>query len=156
MLCFALSAGSLALADDWPSYGGDNGSQKYMPFDQINKANVSTITNAWNWQSSDNATVAENFKQENYLATPAGYKATPIVVNGTMYVPTSFGRIAALDAQTGAEKWVFDTKAWEAGGVYKAKTCKETVALEGKSVCGAKTRKSSKKQKRSHQLVSWK
>jgi quinoprotein glucose dehydrogenase len=86
-----------------------------MPFDQINKANVSTITNAWNWQSSDNATVAENFKQENYRATPAGYKATPIVVNGTMYVPTSFGRIAALDAQTGAEKWVFDTKAWEAG-----------------------------------------
>ena len=115
VLFVALSTGSLALANDWPSYGGDNGSQKYMPFDQINKANVSTITNAWNWQSSDNATVAENFKQENYRATPAGYKATPIVVNGTMYVPTSFGRIAALDAQTGAEKWVFDTKAWEAG-----------------------------------------
>ncbi|MFT6294796.1 MAG: quinoprotein glucose dehydrogenase [Glaciecola sp.] len=115
VLCIALGSSSLTVANDWPSYGGDNGSQKYMPFDQINKANVSTITSAWTWQSSDNVTVAENFKQENYRATPGGYKATPIVVNGTMYVPTSFGRIAALDAQTGAEKWVFDTKAWEAG-----------------------------------------
>ena len=115
ILCIALGSGSLTVANDWPSYGGDNGSQKYMPFDQINKANVSTIASAWTWQSSDNATVADNFKQENYRATPGGYKATPIVVNGTMYVPTSFGRIAALDAQTGAEKWVFDTKAWEAG-----------------------------------------
>lgn len=114
-LCIILGSGSLTLANDWPSYGGDNGSQKYMPFDQIDKTNVSTIANAWTWQSSDNATVADNHKQENYRATPAGYKATPIVVNGTMYVPTSFGRIAALDAQTGAEKWVFDTKAWEAG-----------------------------------------
>jgi quinoprotein glucose dehydrogenase len=115
VLCIALGSGSFAAANDWPSYGGDNGSQKYMPFDQINKANVSTIASAWTWQSSDNVTVADNFKQENYKATPGGYKATPIVVNGTMYVPTSFGRIAALDAQTGAEKWVFDTKAWEAG-----------------------------------------
>ncbi|MFT6401251.1 MAG: quinoprotein glucose dehydrogenase, partial [Pseudohongiellaceae bacterium] len=115
VLCIALGSGSFAAANDWPSYGGDNGSQKYMPFDQINKANVSTIASAWTWQSSDNVTVADNFKQENYKATPGGYKATPIVVNGTMYVPTSFGRIAALDAETGTEIWVFDTKAWEAG-----------------------------------------
>lgn len=115
VLCIVLGSSSLAFANDWPSYGGDNGSQKYMPFDQINKANVSTITNAWAWQSSDNATVAENHKQENYGATPGGFKVTPIVVDGTMYVPTSFGRIAALDAETGAEKWVFDTAAWEAG-----------------------------------------
>lgn len=114
-LCLALGVAPFVTANDWPTYGGGNGSQKYMPFDQINKANVSTIANAWAWQSPDNATVAENHKQENFRATPGGYKATPIVVAGTMYVPTSFGRIAALDAKTGAEKWVFDTKAWEAG-----------------------------------------
>jgi quinoprotein glucose dehydrogenase len=59
--------------------------------------------------------VADNYKKENFRATPAGYKATPIVVDGVMYIPTSFGRIVALDAASGAQKWVFDTRAWEAG-----------------------------------------
>jgi quinoprotein glucose dehydrogenase len=111
---FALTA-MAAQAADWPSYGGDNGSQKYSPLDQINADNVSSITTAWNWNSVDNATVANNIANDNAQAAPAGYKATPIVVGDTMYVPTSFGRIAALDAVSGDEKWVFDTRAWEAG-----------------------------------------
>jgi quinoprotein glucose dehydrogenase len=102
-------------AADWPSYGGDNGSQKYSSLDQIAADNVSSLTTAWSWNSVDNATVANNVANDNARATPAGYKATPIVVGDTMYVPTSFGRIVALDAVSGAEKWVFDTKAWEAG-----------------------------------------
>ncbi len=32
---------------------------------------------------------------------------TPIVVNGTMFVSTSFNRLVALDPVTGKEKWVF-------------------------------------------------
>jgi quinoprotein glucose dehydrogenase len=100
---------------DWPSYGGDNGSQKYSSLDQIDAGNVSSLTTAWSWNSVDNATVANNVANDNARATPAGYKATPIVVGDTMYVPTSFGRIVALDAVSGAEKWVFDTRAWEAG-----------------------------------------
>ena len=102
-------------AADWPSYGGDNGSQKYSPLDQIDAVNVSSLTAAWSWDSVDNATVANNVANDNARATPAGYKATPIVVGDVMYVPTSFGRIVALDAVSGAEKWVFDTQAWEAG-----------------------------------------
>lgn len=104
-----------AQAADWPSYGGDNGSQKYSPLDQIDAENVGSLTTAWSWNSVDNATVANNVATDNARATPAGYKATPIVVGDTMYVPTSFGRIAALDAASGAEKWIFDTRAWEAG-----------------------------------------
>lgn len=102
-------------AVDWPSYGGDNGSQKYSTLDQINASNVNRLESAWTWDSVDNATVANNIANDNARAAPAGYKATPIVVGDTMYVPTSFGRIAALDAVSGAEKWVFDTRAWEAG-----------------------------------------
>lgn len=101
-------------AADWPSYGGDNGSQKYSTLDQINASNVSRLQTAWMWDSVDNATVANNIANDNARAQPAGYKATPIVVGTTMYVPTSFGRIAALDAATGATKWVFDTRGWEA------------------------------------------
>ena len=97
-------------AADWPSYGGDNGSQKYSPLDQIDAGNVSSLATAWSWDSVDNATVANNVANDNARATPAGYKATPIVVGDVMYVPTSFGRIVALDAVSGAEKWVFDTQ----------------------------------------------
>ena len=102
-------------AADWPSYGGDNGSQKYSALDQINALNVGNLESVWAWDSVDNATVADNLARGDNRASPAGYKATPIVVDATMYVPTSFGRIVALDAVSGQQKWIFDTRAWEAG-----------------------------------------
>ncbi len=105
----------LAAAQDWPSYGGDNGSRKYSPLTQINTQNVSNLSIAWSWNSVDNATVAENIAAGNSSAVPAGYKATPIVIDGIMYVPTSFGRIVALDAASGNQLWAFDTRSWEGG-----------------------------------------
>lgn len=106
---------SLVSAQDWPSYGGDNGSGKYSPLDQITAQNVHDLVVAWSWDSVDNATVAANIAAGNATAVPAAYKATPIVVDGVMYVSTSFGRIVALDAASGSQLWYFDTKAWETG-----------------------------------------
>ena len=57
-------------AADWPSYGGDNGSQKYSSLDQIDAGNVSSLTTAWSWDSVDNATVANNVANDNARATP--------------------------------------------------------------------------------------
>ena len=110
-------AGSVitASAQDWPSYGGDNGSSKYSPLDQINAENVDQLEIVWEWLSLDNATVASNLADGNNRAVPAGYKATPLVVDGIMYVSTSFGRVVALDAANGELRWSFDTRAWEAG-----------------------------------------
>ena len=113
-LAFTLFAVS-GYGADWPSYGGDNGSRKYSPLDLIDASNVGSLTTAWSWDSVDNATVAENVREENFRAMPAGFKATPIVIDGVMYIPTSFGRVVALDARSGEEKWVFDTQAWQAG-----------------------------------------
>jgi quinoprotein glucose dehydrogenase len=109
----ALTGG--VFAADWPSYGGDNGSQKYSELDQIDASNVAELTTAWIWESPDNATVADNIANENYRAVPAGFKATPIVIDGMMYVPSSFGRVVAIDAASGVEQWVFDTEAWASG-----------------------------------------
>ena len=105
---------SIASAQDWPSYGGDNGSRKYSPLDQINGQNVADLAIAWTWDSVDNATVADNLAAGNNIV-PAAYKATPIVVDGVMYVSTSFGRMVALDAASGVQRWVFDTRAWQSG-----------------------------------------
>tara|TARA_Y100000385_G_scaffold175995_1_gene181862 strand:+ start:4155 stop:6044 length:1890 start_codon:yes stop_codon:yes gene_type:complete len=102
-------------AQDWSSYGGTNSSQKYSPLDQINVTNVGSLVSAWSWDSPDNVTVAENLAAENYRSMPAGFKSTPIVIDETLYIPTSYGRVVALDAATGIEKWRFDTAAWESG-----------------------------------------
>ena len=112
---FAMVLGPHIVAQDWPSYGGDNGSQKYSILDQINADNVSELEVSWEWESVDNPTVSANLEEGNNRAVPAAYKATPIVVDGVMYVSTSFGRIVALDAFSGELRWSFDTAAWQAG-----------------------------------------
>ena len=66
ILCVLLSYNSFA--QDWPSYGGDNGSRKYSALDQINSSNVVRLETAWEWDSVDNATVANNIEQENFRA----------------------------------------------------------------------------------------
>ncbi|HVN77903.1 MAG TPA: pyrroloquinoline quinone-dependent dehydrogenase [Terriglobia bacterium] len=38
------------------------------------------------------------------------FEATPLLVEGTLYVVSPFNRIIALDPETGREKWVFDPK----------------------------------------------
>ena len=115
VVCLGASVAGSAFSANWPSYGGDNGSQKYSTLDQVNASNVADLVPAWSWESPDNATVADNIAQQNYRAVPAGFKATPIVIEGVMYVPSSFGRVVALDAASGEEKWIFDTEAWSSG-----------------------------------------
>jgi quinoprotein glucose dehydrogenase len=97
-------------ASDWPMYGKDQASSKYSPIDQIDASNVNELSVAWVWDSPDNALVQADRKR-----TPIGYKSTPIMVDGTLYVSTSLGQVAALDPRTGAQKWVFDTASWQDG-----------------------------------------
>lgn len=100
---------------DWPSYGGDNGSSKYSPLDQITADNVGNLQIAWQYATVDNATVAENIANGETSVVPGAYKGTPIVIDGVMYASTSFGRVVALDAASGEQVWVFDTEAWRMG-----------------------------------------
>ena len=80
----------------WPTYGGDPGSTKYSPLDQINRDNVQRLKVAWRWESADNPIV---LKQRQQLpAIPASFKATPIMVDGTLYIKTSMSQAAAIDA----------------------------------------------------------
>jgi len=62
---------------------------RYYPARQINSGNVNELTRAWTF----NMEVVESLE------------TTPIIVNGTMYVTSSFNHVYALDAETGEEKW---------------------------------------------------
>ena len=87
---------------DWPSYGGDNGSTKYSALNQINSENVSQLLTVWEWASPDNALVPNIIQTEGPMLRPGSFKSTPIVVDGIMYLPTTYGQIVSLDPSSGA------------------------------------------------------
>lgn len=65
---------------------------RHSPLDQINKETVKDLGAAWMFLPGNSR---------------MGMQATPIVVNGTMYVSTTPSTVWALDAATGARKWSF-------------------------------------------------
>jgi alcohol dehydrogenase (cytochrome c) len=75
---------------DWPHYGGSQLSWRYSALDQINTTNVGKLTPAWIFQTGD---YAENLQ------------ATPIVVDGVMYIITPRAQVFSLDAATGHVNW---------------------------------------------------
>ena len=87
-------------ATDWPTYGHDHGGTRYSPLTQITPGNVAQLQPAWvyHMKGSAGANAAAGFS--------AG-ETTPLVIGGTMYVSTPYGRVVALDPTTGTEKWVF-------------------------------------------------
>lgn len=94
---------------DWPAYGNDAGGSRYSPLADINRSNVGTLKIAWTYRTG-----------ESTDATPAArksaFEATPILVDGTLYLSTPFNRVIALDPETGAERWTYDPKVDQSGG----------------------------------------
>jgi quinoprotein glucose dehydrogenase len=50
-----------------------------------------------------------------YGTRPGSFEATPLMIDGVMYVATMYTRVVALDAATGEEVWAFDPRAYESG-----------------------------------------
>lgn len=82
---------------NWLTYYGTYDGQRYSSLDQINTTNVSTLSPAWVFQ----------FGAAGLYAGPSTYsfEATPIVVDGVMYVSGWDGWVWAVDAATGDELW---------------------------------------------------
>ncbi|WP_395670763.1 PQQ-dependent dehydrogenase, methanol/ethanol family [Phenylobacterium sp.] len=77
---------------NWMSYGRTYGEGHYSPLDKINAGNVGDLGLAW---SVD-------------FDTHRGQEATPIVVDGVMYVSTAWSAVRAFDARTGEPLWTYD------------------------------------------------
>jgi alcohol dehydrogenase (cytochrome c) len=82
---------------NWLTYYGAYDGQRYSTLDQITAANVRTLRPAWQFQAG----------VIGLVATPATYafEATPIVVDGVMFVSGWDGYVWALDAKTGKTFW---------------------------------------------------
>jgi len=87
--------------EDWPVYGHDAGGTRYSRLTQVNRDNVATLQLAWTYRTGE---TEAGFATEEETS----FEATPIVVDGTMYLSTPLGRVIALDPATGTERWVFD------------------------------------------------
>ncbi|GHF69560.1 alcohol dehydrogenase (cytochrome c) [Amycolatopsis bartoniae] len=82
---------------NWLTYYGTYDGQRYSPLDQINTGNVHRIGPAWMFQAGASGMIAG--------ASTYAFEATPIVVDGVMYLSGWDGWLWALDAKTGQELW---------------------------------------------------
>ena len=92
------------------SYGGDKASSKYSPLAQIGKDNFTRLRVAWTWRSADEEVVKANSQLRTWA-----WEATPLMVDGVLYVSTSLSQVAAIDAATGKTRWVYDPETWKGG-----------------------------------------
>src|SRR5215472_9705774 len=82
---------------EWRTYGGDLGSTRYAPLDQINAANFGKLQVAW------------RFKTDILGARPDfNLQTTPLMINGVLYATAGSRRDAvAIDAATGELLWMY-------------------------------------------------
>ena len=77
--------------DSWPTYHGDYSGQHHSALTQITPTNVQQMTLAWAFQTNQTQSI----------------KATPIVVNGIVYVSTP-DNLWAIDARSARQLWRYN------------------------------------------------
>ena len=102
-LCIITALSPFSVGQEWPFYGGGPGGSKYSRLDQIDRSNVSKLKVAWIYHTRDMSDGSDN-------PVHSAFEATPLVADGVMYFTTPFGRVVALEAETGRELWTFDPK----------------------------------------------
>jgi quinoprotein glucose dehydrogenase len=92
----AVRGQSGATGGEWRTYGGDLGSTRYAPLDQINAANFNQLEVAWRFKT-------------DHLGPQPEYElqSTPLMVKGVLYSTAGTRRaVIALDAATGEMLWM--------------------------------------------------
>jgi quinoprotein glucose dehydrogenase len=100
LLSLALVAQS---GDEWPAYGRDPGGNRFSPLAAINRKNVAELRIAWTFRTGD--------AYQPPRGRSTAFEATPIYVEGTLYLGTPLGRVIALDPVTGQQRWAYDSDA---------------------------------------------
>lgn len=89
-----------ATSNDWPTYGLDYAETRFSKLNQINADNVAKLKPEWTYS----------------LESERGVEATPLVIDGIMYVTGPWSVVHAIDARTGKGIWTFDPKVDRAKG----------------------------------------
>jgi quinoprotein glucose dehydrogenase len=87
----------------WPTYGNDAGGTRYSPAKQIDRGNVAQLRVAWTYRTG-----ALPFDED--LDKKAAFEATPILIDGKLFLSTPYNHVIVLNAVTGVKIWEFDPK----------------------------------------------
>jgi quinohemoprotein ethanol dehydrogenase len=79
-------------AGNWLTYGGTYAEQRFSPLAEIDASNVSQLGLVWSFETEQ----------------PRGHEATPLVVDGTMFVTGPWSIVWAFDAKSGERLWTYD------------------------------------------------
>ena len=77
---------------NWLAYGRTYEEQRFSPLTQINRESVSELGLAWARDMNTNRV----------------QEATPIIVDGVMFLTSSWSRVFAIDAVSGEQLWFYD------------------------------------------------
>lgn len=110
LLAAATAAEAQSAAVNWPAYGGDLAATKYSPLADINRDNVARLAPLWEWSTGDSVMRDKGVR-------PGNFQVTPLAIDDTLYLSTSYNRIVALDANSGKVIWDYDPRAYDAGQV---------------------------------------
>src|SRR6185503_1690034 len=88
---------------DFATVGGNLANHRYSSLTKINKSNLSQLGGAWSIHLEDGK-------------TPGTMQATPVVVDGVMFIASGSGNIFAIDGAAGGIKWKDETAL---GGTYR-------------------------------------
>jgi quinoprotein glucose dehydrogenase len=97
----------------WPVWGRDTGGTRYSPLDQVTPANVGELAVAWEYRTGDSSDLRPGMPKSSFLATP-------VLHDNTLFFCSAFSRAFAVDAETGQERWVFDSEP-DLAGINNAK-----------------------------------
>ena len=77
---------------DWLSYGRNYQEDRFSPLNQITNSNIHELSLKWSIN----------------LGTTRGIEATPIVIDGIMYLTGPWSVVYAIDARKGGILWAYD------------------------------------------------
>jgi quinoprotein glucose dehydrogenase len=84
----------------WPNYGNDGGGTRYSPATQIDRTNVTQLKAAWTYRTGA-------LLRDSELDKKAAFEATPILVDGKLFLSTPYDHVIALNPETGTKIWEF-------------------------------------------------
>jgi glucose dehydrogenase len=88
-------------------FGYDSASTRFSPLTQIDAQTVPSLTRAWTYHMKRDSPAATTAGAIGHGGGRRSSQATPIVIDGVMYLPTPYGTIVALNPETGEEIWTF-------------------------------------------------
>ena len=120
---------------EWRSYAADSAASKYSPLAQLTAENFSDLKVVWRWETADTHLISTDENGTSLVPSSVVFDrleaadpglwvtrprisrvvATPIMVDGILYISTPLYQAAAIDARTGKTLWVHDPRTYASG-----------------------------------------